>query len=129
MTRISQLKRGRMEERGKEAGVFSPDDVERRAREIAGIAGRKEVTPEDRERARAELLETDLPATTTEDAESTQSLSRDPSDPPAIRGKQTPEYVEIDEKQALERLALEGVEEAQHDQMSRARNPQVDEGR
>jgi hypothetical protein len=129
MTRISQLKRGRVEERGKEAGVFSPDDVERRAREIAGISGRKEVTPEDRERARAELLETDLPATTTEDAESTQSLSRDPSDPPAIRGKQTPEYVEIDEKQALERLALEGVEEAQHDQMSRARNPQADENR
>lgn len=129
MTRISQLKGGRVEEHGREAGVFSRDDVERRAREIAGISGRQEVTAEDRERARAELQAGDLPPTTTEDAESTQSLSRDPSDPPAIRGKQTPEYVEIDEKQALERLALEGVEEAQHDQMARARNPQGPERR
>jgi hypothetical protein len=117
MTRIPQFNRGRVEEHGKEAGVFSPDDVERRALEIARIAGRKDVTPDDREQARAELSAARLPAATTEDADSMQSMSRDPSDPPANRGRQTPEYIETDEKQAVERLALEGVEEAQHDQM------------
>ncbi len=117
MTRIPQSNRGRVEEHGKEAGVFSRDDVERRALEIARISGRKSTTPQDREQALAELRAERLPDTTTQDADSMQSLSRDPSDPPANRGSQAPEYVDTDEKQAIERLALEGVEEAQHDQM------------
>jgi hypothetical protein len=124
MTRITQLKNGRMEEHGKEAGVFSPDDVERRALEIARIAGRSSVTPDDRTQAHAELRSEQLPPTVSEDADSMQSMSRDPSDPPANRGQQTPEYIEADEKQDLERLALEGVEEAQHDQMMGSTNPE-----
>jgi hypothetical protein len=55
-----------------------------------------------------------------------QSMSRDPSDPIADRGRQVPEYGGDDEKTALEHLALEGVEEAQHEQMLEARND-VDE--
>ena len=46
--------------------------------------------------------------------------------PLADRGRQVPEYGGEDEKTALERLALEGVEEAQHDQMVQSRN-NVDE--
>jgi hypothetical protein len=61
-----------------------------------------------------------------EDAESMQSMSRDPSDPLVDRGRQVPEYGGDDEKTALEHLALEGVEEAQHEQMLEARN-HVDE--
>ena len=57
-----------------------------------------------------------------EDAESMQSMSRDPSDPMVDRGRQVPEYGGDDEKAALEHLALEGVEEAQHEQMLEARN-------
>jgi hypothetical protein len=91
MTRISQFNRGRVEEHGQEAGVFSPDDVQRRALDIARIAGRLTVTPQDREQALAELRSERLPAATTEDADTMQSLSRDPSDPPANRGHHTPE--------------------------------------
>jgi hypothetical protein len=50
-----------------------------------------------------------------------RSMSRDPSDPLSDRGRQAPEYGGDDEKTALENLALEGVEEAQHEQMLEAR--------
>jgi hypothetical protein len=55
-----------------------------------------------------------------------QSMSRDPSDPMTNRGRQSPEYGGNDEKAALEHLALEGVEEAQHEQMLASRK-NVDE--
>ncbi|HVS54453.1 MAG TPA: hypothetical protein VHD62_19005 [Opitutaceae bacterium] len=125
MPRIPQLKRGKVESRGRPIGLSSREDVERRAREIALIHEHTEVTVEDRAQARVEL-DDDLPATVSEDAESMQSLSRDPSEPATNRGRQAPDYVEVDEKEAVERLALEGVEEAQHEQMVQSRN-HVDE--
>ena len=76
--------------------------------------------------AHAEFRDCHLPDAVNEDAESMQSMSRDPSDPPVDRGHQVPEYGGDDEKAALEHLALEGVEEAQHEQMLEARNT-VDE--
>jgi hypothetical protein len=122
MTRISQWKQGKLEEHGKPVGVPTPADVERRASELALIAGRSEVTREDREAARVELRNGNLPATLVEDADGNmQSLSRDPSDPATDRGHQTPEYMESDEQEVCERLALEGVEEAQHEQMVQSR--------
>src|SRR5581483_11422848 len=128
MARISQSKTGKVEEHGKAVGTVSPQDVEQRAREIARIAGRDRPTPEDRIQARDELLDRDLPPTVAQDAAvSMQSLSRDPSDPAVDRGRQAPEYIENDEEEGLERLALEGVEEAQHDQMVEARNAESDE--
>jgi hypothetical protein len=126
MAKISQLNNGKVEQRGRPVGVNSRKDVERRAKDIALIAGRTEVNDVDRAQARAELLDRNLPPTVAEDAESMQSLSRDPSDPATDRGRQAPEYIDVDEKQAVERLALEGVEEAQHEQMVQARN-NVDE--
>jgi hypothetical protein len=51
-----------------------------------------------------------------------QSMSRDPSDPAVDRGRQAPEHTADDEETALQRLTLEGVEEAQHEQMVEARN-------
>lgn len=107
---------------GNGLGIASPADVEQRARELATIADRATVTDEDRRQARAQFQDRDLPETVNEDADSTQSLSRDPSDPLADRGHQVPEYGMADEKADLERLALEGVEEAQHEQMLQARN-------
>ncbi len=59
----------------------------------------------------------DLPADLNENENSIDSLSRDPSDPPANRGRQIPEYAEADEEEQIERTVLEGVEEAQHEQM------------
>jgi hypothetical protein len=115
-----------MEDKGRGIGVNSPQDLERRALEIAQIAGRTEPSVDDRAQARAELMDRALPQTVSEDDEvSTQSLSRDPSDPVTDRGHQKPEYSDADQKEVVERLALEGVEEAQHDQMMQARNPGV----
>jgi hypothetical protein len=111
---------------GKGVGGFTKADVERRARELALIDNRTEATDKDRAAARAEFSDRHLPAPVNEDAESMQSMSRDPSDPMVDRGHQVPEYGGEDEKAALERLALEGVEEAQHEQMLESRN-NVDE--
>jgi hypothetical protein len=111
---------------GKGVSGFSPADIERRAKELALIDNRTTATDEDRQRARAEFRDVDLPDAVNEDADSMQSMSRDPSDPMTDRGRQAPEYGGDDEKTALEHLALEGVEEAQHDQMLAARN-NVDE--
>jgi hypothetical protein len=113
----------KVERHGEGVGPATDDDIEQRAKELARIAGRKEVTDDDRANARAEFLDRNLPDPVNEDAESMQSRSRDPSDPPVERGRQAPEYMDVDEKTNLERLALEGVEEAQHDQMMSARQP------
>lgn len=111
----------KVELHGKGVGGFTRGDVERRAKELAEIDNRMEITNDDRARARAEFLDRTLPAAITEDADTMQSLSRDPSDPATDRGRQAPEVMDNDEDTALERLALEGVEEAQHDQMTAAR--------
>jgi hypothetical protein len=111
---------------GKGVSGFSNADIERRARELALIDNRDTATDADREQARAEFRDRDLPDAVNEDADSMQSMSRDPSDPMTDRGRQAPEYGGDDEKTALEHLALEGVEEAQHEQMLASRN-NVDE--
>lgn len=119
--KIAQAKGPKVEIHGRGVGGFTKADLERRARDLAEIDDRLAITDQDRERARAEFLARDLPAAVNEDADTMQSMSRDPSDPATNRGQQAPEYVESDEDTQLQRLALEGVEEAQHDQMTAAR--------
>src|SRR5688572_22835340 len=111
---------------GKGVSGFTEKELERRARELALIDNRTEITEEDRAAALAEFRDEHLPDAVNEDAESMQSMSRDPSDPMVDRGRQVPNRGGDDEKTALEHLALEGVEEAQHEQMVQARND-VDE--
>ncbi len=111
-----------MELHGKGVGGFSPEDVERRALELALIDNRTKANDEDRHRARAEFLDRDLPDASNEDADTMQSMSRDPSDPMVDRGRQAPEYGGDDEDTALQKITLEGVEEAQHEQMVESRN-------
>jgi hypothetical protein len=112
----------KVELRGKGVGAFTKADVERRALELALIDGRTEATDEDRAAALAEFNDLHLPDAVNQDSESMQSMSRDPSDPIVDRGHQVPNYGGDDEKTALEQLALEGVEEAQHEQMLESRN-------
>jgi hypothetical protein len=121
LRKIPQTKGPKVELHGKGVGGFTTADIERRARELAEIDNRLQVTNADREQARAEFLDRDLPAVVNEDADTTQSMSRDPSDPATDRGHQVPEYIESDEDTSLQRLVQEGVEEAQHDQMTAAR--------
>ena len=111
----------KLEVHGEGVGGFSRADVERRATELALIDNRAEPNNDDRARARAEFRDRNLPDAVNEDAETMRSLSRDPSDPMVDRGRQVPEYGGDDEKAALEHLALEGVEEAQHELMLESR--------
>jgi hypothetical protein len=112
----------KVELHGKGVGNLSKADVESRARKLALIDNRTEITEEDRAVALAELRARQLPDAVNEDAESMQSMSRDPSDPMVDRGHRVPEYGGDDEKADLEHLALEGVEEAQQEQMLQSRN-------
>jgi hypothetical protein len=57
----------------------------------------------------------------TDDADSTGSLSRDPSDPAVDRGRQAPTFEGDDPNEVSEQLATEGVEEADRDQRLAAR--------
>lgn len=108
---------------GADAGEITNAMVERRAREDALIAGRATPSTSDRRNAREELQGRSLPDTTSEDSASiARSLNRDPSDPVSVPGHQTPDHQnEGDDPDMIERLAIEGVEEAQHDQMLAAR--------
>ncbi len=101
-------------------GEASTREVAERAQEIAGTEGRPEATIDDREQAETELLGGGLPPLLEDDAETMDSLSRDPSDPPAHHGRQIPNQ-EVNDDENTERLVMEGVEEAQHDQMLSAR--------
>jgi hypothetical protein len=123
MTKFSRESQQKVELQGRGVSGFSEADVTRRARELAMIGDRAEPTEEDRVRALAEFRDQHLPDTVNDDVDSMQSMSRDPSDPMVDRGRRVPEHGVDDEKSALERLALEGVEEAQHEQMVQARNP------
>lgn len=122
MAKNSRETAPRIEVGGQGIGGFSEADLERRARELALIANRAEPNDEDRALARAEFLDRNLPDAMNEDADTMQSLSRDPSDPMVDRGHQVPEYGGQDEDTDLQRIALEGVEEAQHEQMVESRN-------
>lgn len=88
--------------------------------------GRTHVTEDDREQARDELRAQTLPPTTGEDAVAKRGVSRDPADPPSQRGRASRTDRATDPQADLERIVIEGVEEAQHDQMraaSRRRRP------
>jgi hypothetical protein len=107
--------------RGEGAGALAESDVERRAQEIARIAGHRRVSADDVKQARAELRNETLPPTTGEDVVAERGVSRDPSEPPARRGRRTRTSPENDLQNDVERMVVEGVEEAQHEQMVAAR--------
>ncbi|HWA25833.1 MAG TPA: hypothetical protein VG734_09240 [Lacunisphaera sp.] len=127
MKRKSQ---GKLLLHGQGIGDLNDEDVEKRAREIARIRGRpdSQVSDDDRQQALAELQGEMLPETTDTDGESRGAITRDPSEPVSIPGRQAANYEGDDDNEAVERLATEGVEEAQHDQMlaSRAREHRQD---
>lgn len=108
---------------GRGIGDLNDEDIETRAREIALIRGQPDgrIAEEDRTQALAELQGDMAPETTDTDGLSRGALSRDPSDPVSISGHRTDNYEGENDSEATERLAREGVEEAQHDQMLASR--------
>ncbi|HZP59781.1 MAG TPA: hypothetical protein VFB27_05605 [Opitutaceae bacterium] len=121
MKNITPPIKGKIFVHGRGIGPVSADAIERRAWEIARIEGHHAVSPDHRRQAEEELTGAALPPTANDDLESTDSLSRDPSDPPVERGVESPTHEAPDEQKAAERLVEEGVEEAQHEQMLEAR--------
>jgi hypothetical protein len=115
--------KGRIIAHGKGTGDVADADIEIRAREIAAIHGRtrEQISWEDRAEARAELLGENIPDMSTDDHDGRASVTRDPSEPAGVHGHRVPEVPAEDESAGPERLAAEGVEEAQHDQMLAAR--------
>jgi hypothetical protein len=116
---------------GQGTGELTDEIIEERAQEIAVIRGRAadRVSEEDRAEAWAELQGELLPDSTDSDGESAGAITRDPSEPLAVPGRQVPNLEPEDESGATERLASEGVEEAQHDQMLAARQREHREDR
>lgn len=114
---------GRILVHGQGSGTIGARDIERRARELAAIDGRSgaDINDDDLARARADLLGTQLPDTQVEDDDASRAATRDPSEPVSDSGHEVILREGPDEEKAVERLALEGVEEAQHDQMLAAR--------
>jgi hypothetical protein len=108
---------------GQGTGELTDEMVETRAREIALIHGRSadRVGEEDRAEAWAEFQGQRLPDDSDTDGESAGAITRDPSEPLSVPGRQVPNLEPEDESGTIERLASEGVEEAQHDQMLAAR--------
>src|SRR5687768_16315208 len=90
----------KIEIHGEGFGVASPEEVEHRARELALIEGRTEITDADRQEARDEFQNRDLPDAVTEDAPPALGGSRDPSEPLSDPGRQSPNRGELDDDTA-----------------------------
>ena len=115
--------------RGAEAGGITKADIERRAAELCLIRdGHERYTDHDLRAAERELYGDTTPSSTAEDADSDVFLSRDPSEPRGTPGHQRDEISpdENEENEEPERLVIQGIEEAQHDLMVRARREEQD---
>jgi len=121
MKNISNSRTGKIIKHGSPLGLSGERDVEQRAEEVASIEGHREASEEDRRLAERELTGGAVPPGIDDDDEGISSLSRDPSDPASIPGRQIPNREGVDEQFAAERLVAEGVTEAEYDQMLAAR--------
>jgi hypothetical protein len=121
---------GKIEFHGNGMGVPSPDDIERRAREIAMIDEREpdEFTDADWAQARRELLG-DVESAPPEEDDKNIKLEHEWEVTPGDHGHRVPRPgVEDDDGETLGgHLVEDGVEEASHDQMLEARREELEE--
>jgi len=115
---VENTHHGKILTHGKGSGGISSDEIERRAEEIAVIEGKLDGASADvRRMAMDELRGSGLLGVSEDEGLSTTSINRDPGDPVSVHGHQVPLLSDDDEQETIERLAIEGVEEAQHEQM------------
>ena len=120
---------GKIELHGNGIGVPAPEDIERRAREIAMIDERDadEFTDADWSQAREELMGTennDPPEETPDNSEVTEEWAVTPND----RGHRVPRPgVDEEEESVGEHLVVDGLEEAARDQMLEARREELEQ--
>jgi hypothetical protein len=120
---------GKIELHGNGMGVPSPEDIERRAREIAMIDERNpdEFTDTDWNQARRELLG-DSATLPPEEDEKNIKLEKEWEVTPDNRGRRVPrEGVDEEEETLGEHLVSDGREEAAHDQMVEARKEELEQ--
>ncbi|MFW5893529.1 MAG: hypothetical protein ACOCUY_00140 [Verrucomicrobiota bacterium] len=112
-----------------EEAAPSPDRVEKRARELAVLAGRtsEEVSEEDRRRAFQELQGEDFELNENEPSATARAV-RDPSEPVVDEQHQQPERHPRDEALAAEELAKEGSREAEHEELLEGQDQYRDTG-
>lgn len=117
---------GKISIHGNGFGVPSPDEVEKRAREIALIAERQpdEFTDADWDQARRELLGPQVP-NAPEETESNADVVEEWNVVAASKGHHAPR-IEDDENLG-EQLVEDGLEEAVHDQMVEARKEELEQ--
>ena len=119
---------GKISLHGNGMGVPGPEDIEKRAREIAMIDERnpEEFTDADWNQARQELMgvENNNPPEETEDnAEVTEEWNV----VPGTKGHRAPRQIDEEDESLGEHLVSDGREEAAHDQMLEARREELEQ--
>jgi hypothetical protein len=118
---------GKISLHGDGLGAPSPDEVEKRAREIALIAERDpdEFTDADWDQARRELLGTAATMTAPEETEENAEVVEEWNVVASSSGHRAPRVE--DEENLGEQLVSDGLEEAAHDQMVEARKEELEQ--
>jgi hypothetical protein len=119
---------GKIELHGNGMGVPSPEDIERRAREIAMIDERDpdEFTDADWSQARQELMgseNNDPPEETPDNSEMTEEWEVVASS----KGHRAPRQIPEEDESLGEHLVSDGRKEAAHDQMLEARREELEQ--
>jgi hypothetical protein len=128
MNDYSEPRPGKIELHGNGLGAPSPEQVERRAREIAMIDERNpdEFTDADWRQARRELMGTENnspPEETPDNADLTEEWTVVASS----KGHRLPRAGTDEEETVGQHLVIDGLEEAAHDQMLEARREELEQ--
>jgi hypothetical protein len=128
MNDYSEPRPGKIEVHGNGLGAPSPEEVERRAREIAMIDERNpdEFTDTDWKQARRELMgeENNTPPEETSD---NADLTEEWTVVASSKGHRMPRPGTDEEETVGEHLVIDGLEEAAHDQMLEARREEIEQ--
>ena len=128
MNDYSEPRPGKIEVHGNGIGAPSPEEVERRAREIAMIDERNpdEFTDTDWKQARRELMgeENNTPPEETSD---NADLTEEWTVVASSKGHRMPRPGTDEEETVGEHLVIDGLEEAAHDQMLEARREEIEQ--
>jgi hypothetical protein len=113
------IEEGRFTEQGHGLGTVTKEMVRKRARELALISGREQVLDSDFAQAKRELTKEEH---LTPEPNAAENLPEDKRWEPVAEsaGKEAQKIPAPDEQTFAEKLVEEGVEDAEHDQMTRA---------
>jgi len=128
MKEQSQPGLGKISLHGNGMGVPSPEEVEKRAREIAMIGERNpdEFTDADWNQARRELIGVEHPGPP-EETEENAEVTEEWNVVASSSGHRAPRPGVEEEETLGEQLVTDGLEEAAHDQMLEARKEELEQ--